>query len=239
MKDLEEHSDPIIALKAGDSGAWVYDSQTFEVYGHIIGKGLFGDVLVMPMHAIVRDIQESLDASDVWLHHTQLEQGVGADSYHYGSLSRIPPVLPTIFSGTSTPASSINYFVDILRSESHLARGRATYPSTSFTFSEDFNTPGSLNSFSSMTNPPASGQAHHRELDRFGLPETSLPPIWMESSYSMNATFPVTPDIQVVDSAYCSPEVTPSNSEISTPERTPVKRKRSSESSPTSKRVRQ
>ncbi|KAK5045973.1 hypothetical protein LTR84_008759 [Exophiala bonariae] len=51
------------ALGEGDSGAWVYDSKSYEVYGHVIGKGLFGDVLVMRMPAIVRDIEQTMDAS--------------------------------------------------------------------------------------------------------------------------------------------------------------------------------
>lgn len=54
-------------LKEGVSGAWVYDTRTSEVYGHIIGKGLFGDALVMPMHAILTDIRLSMSFDQIWL----------------------------------------------------------------------------------------------------------------------------------------------------------------------------
>jgi hypothetical protein len=62
-------------LEAGDSGAWVYDSKTLEVYGHVVGKGVFGDILVMPMHATIKDIQMTLNARHVRLNESSVEKG--------------------------------------------------------------------------------------------------------------------------------------------------------------------
>ncbi|KAJ9663887.1 hypothetical protein H2198_000647 [Neophaeococcomyces mojaviensis] len=52
-------------LQAGDSGAWVYDATSGEVYGHIVGQGLFGEGLVMPMHAILSDMRQYHGAVDI------------------------------------------------------------------------------------------------------------------------------------------------------------------------------
>ncbi|KIW12209.1 hypothetical protein PV08_09485 [Exophiala spinifera] len=181
-------------LKAGDSGAWVYDSQTCEVYGHVIGQGLFGDVLVMPMHAIVRDIQESLGASGVWLQPLPFEQVVGADSYNV-----LFPT-PYLVGGTSTQATNINHHFD-LATQASLIR------------------------------------MYGHELDW-----SLFTPSQMGSSHNITPTAPVmTSKRQVNDSAYCSPEVTPSNSMNSTPQRTPtasLKRHHPVESEPASKRLR-
>lgn len=63
----------------------MYDQQTYEVYGHVIGKGVFGDVLVMPMHAIIRDVEQKLEASRVWLQGMAIE---GSSSTKSGFLQR-------------------------------------------------------------------------------------------------------------------------------------------------------
>ena len=65
-------------LKAGDSGSWVFDCQNYKVYGHVVAVGLFGEGLVVPMHAILVDIKQAFNATDVCLHeffgrHTAIE----------------------------------------------------------------------------------------------------------------------------------------------------------------------
>jgi len=59
---------PPTELQTGDSGAWVYDATSREVYGHIVGRGLFGEGLVMPMYAILADIRKRLGAIDIRVH---------------------------------------------------------------------------------------------------------------------------------------------------------------------------
>ncbi|KAF7562349.1 hypothetical protein G7046_g1794 [Stylonectria norvegica] len=51
----------------GDSGSWVVDSMTFEVYGQVIATDVFGDAYVLPLRDILEDIKESLGAKSVEL----------------------------------------------------------------------------------------------------------------------------------------------------------------------------
>ena len=65
-------------LKAGDSGSWVFDCQNYQVYGHVVAVDLFEEGIVVPMHAILIDIKQELNATDVWLHgfpgrHTEIK----------------------------------------------------------------------------------------------------------------------------------------------------------------------
>ncbi|KAH8790776.1 hypothetical protein BGZ57DRAFT_815095, partial [Hyaloscypha finlandica] len=53
------------ALKKGDSGAWVTDSETHEVYGHIVASEAFGRAHVIPMNDIFSDITTRLSLSAV------------------------------------------------------------------------------------------------------------------------------------------------------------------------------
>ena len=55
------------ALKKGDSGAWVTDSETQEVYGHIVASEAFGRAHVIPMNDIFSDIKTRLSLSAVGL----------------------------------------------------------------------------------------------------------------------------------------------------------------------------
>ncbi|KAF7506723.1 hypothetical protein GJ744_011447 [Endocarpon pusillum] len=59
---------PKSALKAGDSGSWVFDSQNYKVYGHVVAVDLFGEGVVVPMQAILMDIERKLNAKHVGLH---------------------------------------------------------------------------------------------------------------------------------------------------------------------------
>lgn len=57
----------LIGLRTGDSGSWVFDCQTHNVYGHVVAVDLFGEGIVVPMHAILMDIKQKLNAAAVWL----------------------------------------------------------------------------------------------------------------------------------------------------------------------------
>lgn len=51
------NADYFIALKPGDSGAWVVDDTTNEVYGHIVASDVFGVAYVVPIEDIFEDIK--------------------------------------------------------------------------------------------------------------------------------------------------------------------------------------
>ncbi|VUC36627.1 unnamed protein product [Clonostachys rosea] len=54
-------------LRPGDSGSWVVNYQTGEVYGHVVAIDIFGDSYVMPMQATLDDMKMHLGALDVSL----------------------------------------------------------------------------------------------------------------------------------------------------------------------------
>lgn len=49
----------------GDSGTWVVGESNNELYGHVIGKDMFGDAYVIPIQAIFDDISTRLGAASV------------------------------------------------------------------------------------------------------------------------------------------------------------------------------
>ena len=49
----------------GDSGTWVVGESNNELYGHVIGKDMFGDAYVIPIRAIFDDISTRLGATSV------------------------------------------------------------------------------------------------------------------------------------------------------------------------------
>jgi hypothetical protein len=57
----------LTVLKKGDSGAWVTDNDTHEVYGHIIASDAFGRAHVIPMNDIFGDIITRLSVSALGL----------------------------------------------------------------------------------------------------------------------------------------------------------------------------
>jgi hypothetical protein len=76
----------LIGLKAGDSGSWVFDCQNYKVYGHIVAVDLFGEGIVIPMHAILEDIKREFNATAVWLH------GFFGRHSEIGSVPQTPPI---------------------------------------------------------------------------------------------------------------------------------------------------
>ncbi|KAH7141926.1 hypothetical protein EDB81DRAFT_884982 [Dactylonectria macrodidyma] len=59
---LPRHSSDLLA---GDSGSWVVNEKTAEVYGHIIAVDALGEVHVMPIQSILRNIQRHFGALEV------------------------------------------------------------------------------------------------------------------------------------------------------------------------------
>ncbi|KAH9884849.1 hypothetical protein F4778DRAFT_799423 [Xylariomycetidae sp. FL2044] len=51
----------------GDCGSWVVDSDTYEVYGHLVATDIFGKGYVVPCMAIFNDIKRCLGAESVGL----------------------------------------------------------------------------------------------------------------------------------------------------------------------------
>ncbi len=50
-----------------DSGSWVIDCETFELYGHLVASDMFDGGYVIPMADISDDIKRQLYASGVEL----------------------------------------------------------------------------------------------------------------------------------------------------------------------------
>ncbi|KAK1756988.1 hypothetical protein QBC47DRAFT_400617 [Echria macrotheca] len=56
------------AISEGDSGAWVVDTLTWQVYGHVIGvQDILGDVYVVPMSTTLSNVRRHLGAAEVKL----------------------------------------------------------------------------------------------------------------------------------------------------------------------------
>lgn len=49
----------------GDSGSWVIDPLTYEVFGHIVATDMLGDAYVIPLQSIFEDIRTWHDAQSV------------------------------------------------------------------------------------------------------------------------------------------------------------------------------
>lgn len=54
-------------LASGDSGSWVVDFVTGELYGHVIAVDIFNENYVVPIHASLSDMERRLPASRVAL----------------------------------------------------------------------------------------------------------------------------------------------------------------------------
>ncbi|RYP20431.1 hypothetical protein DL765_002807 [Monosporascus sp. GIB2] len=51
----------------GDSGSWIVDPESFEVFGHIVASDILGDIYVVPICDSFKDIKERLHCSSVTL----------------------------------------------------------------------------------------------------------------------------------------------------------------------------
>ncbi|EAW17099.1 uncharacterized protein NFIA_004570 [Aspergillus fischeri NRRL 181] len=65
VETLEFTPDSNSALGFGDSGCWVVNELTGEVYGHIVSMDAFGEAYVMPIQGMLSDIQVHLQAEKV------------------------------------------------------------------------------------------------------------------------------------------------------------------------------
>lgn len=52
----------LLALQSGDSGAWVVDKDTSEVYGHVIASDVFGRGYIIPVCDLFEDIKNRFSA---------------------------------------------------------------------------------------------------------------------------------------------------------------------------------
>lgn len=64
-EDLETDQmlEPTIFLDHGDSGSWVVDQNTGEVYGYVVASDLFQDTYVVPLHLALTDMQNTMVAA--------------------------------------------------------------------------------------------------------------------------------------------------------------------------------
>lgn len=70
QKFVESHDlsmRPMKSLEPGDSGSWVVDESTGEVFGYVISIDLFREAQVMPLELVLADIKDKLGAAYVFL----------------------------------------------------------------------------------------------------------------------------------------------------------------------------
>jgi hypothetical protein len=70
-------------LRDGDCGLWVVDSQTYEVFGHVVASNIFGEAYVVPLDDLFENIKHQLGAQSVGL-----PQAHEASSWLYGAPGR-------------------------------------------------------------------------------------------------------------------------------------------------------
>lgn len=58
---------PWQAIHDGDSGSWIVDCDTMELYGHLVATGIFDEGIVVPMKNIFDDIKDQFCAISVTL----------------------------------------------------------------------------------------------------------------------------------------------------------------------------
>jgi hypothetical protein len=77
------------ALKPGDSGAWVVDDITDEVYGQVVASDVFGGAYVVPINDIFEDIKVrlSLETVGLPLGHATFESGPDIAAHSVGTLA--------------------------------------------------------------------------------------------------------------------------------------------------------
>ncbi|KAF3057495.1 Protein PNG1 [Trichoderma lentiforme] len=86
----------------GDSGSWVIDPLTYEVFGHIVATDMLGDAYVIPLQSIFEDIRTWHDAQSVNL---PTAPDFGAKLLSIGTEHQ-PPTAPA-YSPEEAPARSL------------------------------------------------------------------------------------------------------------------------------------
>ena len=66
-KPIRNGASTSIALGTGDSGSWIVDPLSSEVYGHVVASDIFGEVYVAPLKVTLRQVEEVLMADSVSL----------------------------------------------------------------------------------------------------------------------------------------------------------------------------
>ncbi|RYP56855.1 hypothetical protein DL771_011559 [Monosporascus sp. 5C6A] len=68
LQYTDEHTDSWnFTVVNGDSGSWIVDPESFEVFGHVVASDILGDVYVVPICDAFKDIKECLGCSSVTL----------------------------------------------------------------------------------------------------------------------------------------------------------------------------
>ncbi|KAI0122974.1 hypothetical protein BJ170DRAFT_687683 [Xylariales sp. AK1849] len=81
-------------LQRGDSGSWVVDEETGEVWGHLVSANAFGDGLVIPIHDFIRDVKQQFQAQAVRFptddQIRELRKGIGTTKFDLSRTARPP-----------------------------------------------------------------------------------------------------------------------------------------------------
>ncbi|KAK3395006.1 hypothetical protein B0H63DRAFT_462535 [Podospora didyma] len=94
---LDERDDPI-SVQDGDSGSWVVNPISMEVYGHVVATDCTGDAYVIPLHATFAEMKELLGVESVDLPSTAdlLDAALRASTF-----TSMPP--PAVTTKDATP----------------------------------------------------------------------------------------------------------------------------------------
>jgi hypothetical protein len=63
----ETFSDHYAELQRGDSGSWVVDVTSGEVFGHVVSVDAMGEAFVVPMQATLQNLEERLGVNSAAL----------------------------------------------------------------------------------------------------------------------------------------------------------------------------
>ena len=93
-------------MTAGDSGAWVVDPLTSELYGHVVASDVFGIACVIPIEDIFKAIKTQLSLQAIRLRtFTKGEtltvskkppkSGSGIDNFNFYNIPSLDSAIPT------------------------------------------------------------------------------------------------------------------------------------------------
>jgi hypothetical protein len=115
------NADYSTALKPGDSGAWVVDDTTNEVYGHVVASDVFGVAYVVPINDIFEDIKLrlSLEVVDLPFGRAVSETGPEIEAARHNSMTfnASNPLLGVDKNNGMEPEESVAYHADIAETQ--------------------------------------------------------------------------------------------------------------------------
>lgn len=110
--DLTTSNHHALGIRNGNSGSWVVDASSHEVYGYLVASDVFRDGYVIPLDATLRDMKTELSAESICLptrdevHSWHISRWLGEES-HFLFPSPTPlPLSPLSFDFDDTTATN-------------------------------------------------------------------------------------------------------------------------------------